>query len=437
MNPAVSALPGAFDIVLKGGRMIDPGTGIDAILDVAIADGKIAAVGADLPVPTGATAVDVSGAIVTPGLIDTHAHVYEHVTGDFGLNADLVGVRGGVTTVVDQGGPSPLTFNGFREFIVEASKTRVVCFVSSYLAGGLLGHRYVDLYGPTGINVNAIVKCARENPDLIKGIKAHAEPGGYSRWGLESLKLGKEASRALGLPIYVHLGTLWPQKEGVSVDPQAIIEEVVPLLGEGDVLAHPFTRYPSGFVAKDGSIHPLIREAQDKGVTIDVGRGAHFSFDNARAVLASGILPDTLGADLHGYNIKYPDGGRWYRGMFSDTDEMEPPDDASLPFSTPYGLHHTMSEMLALGVGLSQVIAMATCNAAKLLRMEDRIGTLKPGMDADISVFRMLEGEWTLRDSNGVEVVARQLLHPDRVVRSGEVIVVDSPLLPDLTQLAA
>jgi dihydroorotase len=96
-----------------------------------------------------------------------------------------------------------------------------------------------------------------------------------------------------------------------------------------------------------------------------------------------------------------------------------------------------MSEMLALGVGLSQVIAMATCNAAKLLRMEDRIGALKPGMDADISVFRMLEGEWTLRDSNGVEVVARQLLHPDRVVRSGEVIAVDSPLLPDLTQLAA
>ena len=139
MNPAVSALPGAFDIVLKGGRVIDPATGTDATLDVAISDGKIAAVGADLPIPPGATGVDVTGAIVTPGLIDTHAHVYEHVTGDFGLNADLVGVRGGVTTVVDQGGPSPLTFNGFREFIVEPSKTRVVCFVSSYLAGGLVG----------------------------------------------------------------------------------------------------------------------------------------------------------------------------------------------------------------------------------------------------------------------------------------------------------
>jgi dihydroorotase len=108
-----------------------------------------------------------------------------------------------------------------------------------------------------------------------------------------------------------------------------------------------------------------------------------------------------------------------------------------LPFSTPYGLHHTMSEMLALGVGLSEVVAMATCNAAKLLRMDDRIGALKPGMAADISIFRMLSGEWTLRDSKGVEVVARELLHPVSVVRGNTVIEVDSPLLPDLAQLAA
>jgi dihydroorotase len=437
MSETVSAAADPYDLVLKGGRVIDPASFLDAMLDVGITGGKIAALGADLPCSPGTRCVDVSGAIVTPGLIDTHAHVYEHVTGDFGLNADLVGVRGGVTTVVDQGGPSALTFNGFRQYIAEPSKSRVLCFVSSYLAGGLLGHRYVDLYGPTGINVNAIVKCAQENPELIKGIKAHAEPGGYSRWGLESLKLGKQASRETGLPIYIHLGTLWPQKEGSAVDPAAIIEEVVPLLDDGDVLAHPFTRYPSGFVGKDGAIHPLIYEALAKGVTIDVGRGAHFSFENARAVLGAGIMPATLGADLHGYNVKMPDGGRWYRGMFTDTAEMEPPEDAALPFSTPYGLHHTMSEMLALGVSLHSVIAMTTCNAAKLLRMEHCIGSLEPGMDADISVFRLLQGEWTLRDSNGVEVVARELLHPECVVRSGQVIAADSPLLPDLAQLAA
>ena len=437
MNASMSALPGAYDMVLKGARVIDPASGTDGMLDVAVTDGKIAAVGADLPVPAGATRLDLAGAVVTPGLIDTHAHIYEHVTGDFGLNADMVGVRGGVTTVVDQGGPSALTFNGFKQFIVEPSQSRVLCFISSYLAGGLLGHRYVDLYGPSGINVAAIVKTAREHPELIKGIKAHAEPGGFSRWGLEALKLGKQAGRELGLPTYVHLGTLWPQKEGSTVNPQEIIEQVVPLLDAGDVLAHPFTRYPSGFVGADGSIHPLIYEALAKGVTIDVGRGAHFSFDNARAVLAAGILPTTLGADLHGYNIKFPDGGRWYRGMFTDTEEMEPPEDAALPFSTPYGIHHAMSEMMALGVSLPQVVAMATANAAKMLRMEDKIGTLKPGMDADISVFRILSGEWTLRDSNGKEVITNQLLHPESVVRAGKVINTDSPLLPDLAQLAA
>jgi dihydroorotase len=428
---------GAYEIVLKGGRVIDPASGTDAILDIAILGGKIAAVGADLPAPSRARTIDVSGSVVTPGLIDTHAHIYEHVTGDFGLNADMVGVRSGVTTVVDQGGASALTFNGFRQYVVEPAQSRVLSFISAYLAGGLLGHRYVDLYGPSGINVAAIVKTARENPTLVKGIKAHAEPGGYSRWGLESLKLAKQAGRELGLPVYVHLGTLWPQKEGTSVDPQSIIEQVVPLLAAGDVLAHPFTRYPSGFVGSDGKVHRLVFEALAKGVTIDVGRGAHFSFDNARAVLEAGILPTTLGADLHGYNIKFPDGGRWYRGMFTDTADMEPPEDASLPFSTPYGIHHAMTEMMALGVTLPQVVAMATSHAARLLGMQDRIGALTAGMDADISVFSVLEGEWTLRDSNGVEVVAHQLLHPERVVRAGKIIDVDSPLLPDLKQLAA
>src|ERR1700723_3973921 len=251
MAKTVAKLTPAFDAVVKGGRVIDPKNGVDGVRDIGIRKGRVAAVAPKLD-PGKAKVIDAAGLIVTPGLIDTHAHVYEHVSGDFGLNPDLVGIRTGVTTVVDQGGPSALTFDGFRKFIVEKAKTRVLAFISTYLAGGLLGHRYVDLYGPTGINVAAIVKAARENPTLVKGIKAHAEPGGFSLWGIEALKLAKQASRELGLPVYVHLGTLWPQKEGVSVDPATIIEQVVPLLDAGDVLAHPFTRYPSGFVNTDG-----------------------------------------------------------------------------------------------------------------------------------------------------------------------------------------
>ena len=437
-TPPVTLLPGDIELLVHGGHVIDPAANLDGIADIAIADGRIVAVAPRIEAPGAREKLDAGGLLVTPGLIDTHAHVYEHVTGDFGLNADLVGVRSGVTCVVDQGGASAPTFPGFQEYVVASSRTQVFAFISTYLAGGLLGHKYVDLYGPTGINVDAIVRTARAHPTLIRGIKAHAEPGGYSRWGLAALRLAKQASREAGIPVYVHLGTLWPEAGAKPIDPQRIIDEVVPLLDAGDILAHPFTRFPSGFVGTDGAIHPLVQEARARGVTIDVGRGAHFSFANARAVLAAGILPDTLGADLHGYNIRLPEGKRWYKGMFTDTAEMEPPDDDSdLPFSTPYGIHHAMSEMLALGVSLPDVVRMCTANAARMLRMADTHGTLAPGRAADLSLMRLLDGQWILRDSLGVEVATTRLLHPECCVRGGVRYAADSPLLPKLSEMAA
>jgi dihydroorotase len=134
-------------------------------------------------------------------MIDTHAHVYQHVTGAFGMNPDLVGVRSGVTTVIDQGGASPLTITGFRKFIAEPARTGVYSYISNYLVGGLVGHRYTELYGPHGINVRETVRAIEANRDLVKGIKAHAEIGGYSRWGIETLRLAKLASREAGVPV--------------------------------------------------------------------------------------------------------------------------------------------------------------------------------------------------------------------------------------------
>ncbi len=434
----VAPLAGSFDLVLKGGRVIDPAQKLDGKFDVAIRRGKIAAVAPKIATDAKTKVLDVTGMLLTPGLIDTHAHVYEHVAGDFGLNPDLVGVRSGVATVVDQGGPSALTFDGFRKFIVEPAKTRVLAFISAYLAGGLLGHRYVDLYGPTGINVKAIVKAARDNPDLVRGIKAHAEPGGYSRWGMDSLKLAKEAGRELKLPVYVHLGTLWPEAAGAKVDAKKIIDEVVPLLDAGDILAHPFTRFPSGFVSAKGKVHPLVREALKRGVKIDVGRGAHFSFKNARQVIDAGIIPHTLGADLHGYNVKLLSGGRAYRGMFTGEGvDSIVADDRASPFSRPYSLHHAMTELLALGVPLVDIVAMATCNSAAMLGMEKELGSLAVGMPADISVMKLMSGKWTLVDADGVEVPTKQLLHPTMVIRGGKTFHADSPLLPDFKAKAA
>lgn len=436
---AVTSLKPSYDLVVKGGRVVDPANGIDAIHDIGIRKGRIAAVAPMLDGSTAKKVIDAAGLVVTPGLVDTHAHVYQYVSGDFGLNPDLVGVRSGVTTVVDQGGPSALTFDGFRKFIVETARTRVYAFISAYLAGGLLGHRYVDLYGPMGINVKAVVKAARDNPDLVRGIKAHAEPGGYSRWGMAAMKLAKEASRELKLPVYVHLGTLWPERAGATVDAGRIIDEVVPLLDPGDILAHPFTRFPSGFVAPDGTIHPLVREALARGVRIDVGRGAHFSFTNARRVLDAGILPFTIGADLHGYNVRLADGGRAYRGMFSGegVDAIVADEDRASPFARPYSLQHAMTELLALGVPLAELVRMTTANAATMLGLEAEMGALSVGMPADLSVMRLIEGDWNLVDSERATHRARQLLHPEFAIRGGKMYRADSPLLPDFAAIAA
>ena len=294
---------GRYDLLLKGGQVIDPAAERDGLFDVAIRGGAIAAVEPSIPKRRAKRVIDVTGKLVTPGLIDTHAHVFQYVAGPFGLNPDAVGIQSGVATLVDQGGPSCLTIDGFRKYIVEPAQTRVCCFISSYLVGGLYGHIYGDLYGPDQMNVDATLRSIEANRDIVRGIKSHAEPGHYSRWGTAILAKSKEIGRASRLPVYIHLGTLWPVKSGSAIDPQVLLSEVIPMIDSGDILAHPFTRHPSGFTDEAGKVHPLVFEAIARGVMIDVGRGNHFSIKTARAVLDAGVLPDTLGADLHGYNI--------------------------------------------------------------------------------------------------------------------------------------
>jgi dihydroorotase len=406
-----------FDLVLKGGRVIDPAQGIDGVQDVAIAKGKVAAVGPDLS-RTGKS-IDVRGALVLPGLIDTHAHVFRHVTGRFGLDADLVGVRSGVTTLVDQGGPSLMTFPAFRSYVVEPAATRVCAFLSAYLVGGMEGHYYPELYGPHGIDVDGTVKAALANRDLVKGIKAHAEIGGFSRWGIEAFRLAKQISREARLPLYIHFGQLWSLPEGGEgrVDPDRILPDILDLLEPGDILAHPFTRHPGGFVGQDGRVHPMVREAIARGLKIDVGYGSHFSFAMAKKVLDAGILPDTLGADMHGYNTRLPEGG--------------PADEAHMfAGSTNFSLTSAMTGLLACGVPLEKLVPMVTSHAAATLGLADEIGTLRPGAAADVSVIADERGRWVLRDNEGTEVAAERLLRPLFCLRAGQRFDADAPILP-------
>ena len=416
------------DTILRGGTVIDPATGRNGRFDVGVDAGRISAIGSALVADAGTNVVDVAGKLVIAGMIDTHAHIYEHVTGKFGLNADMVGVRSASTTLVDQGGPSCMTIRGFRHFVAEPASSRVLAFISNYLVGGLEGHYYPELYGPGGVNVDHTVRAIDENRDIVKGVKSHAEIGGASRWGLEVVKLGQRIAREAGVPLYIHLGQLWPTADRAVIDADEYIRELVPLMGEGDVLAHPFTRHPGGFVSGEtGEVHPVIWEALDRGVVVDVGHGSHFSFDMARRTLDAGIRPFTLGADMHGYNVSVPESG------MSDEERI------SNPFAgvAPFNLTIAMTELLALGLELEEVVATVTANAAKLIRMEDELGSLAAGREADISVLDVLKGRFLLSDNSGAEVVADTLIRPAFCLRGGVRHDADSPLVPPVIEAAA
>ena len=412
----------SYDTIIENGVVVDPAAGRNGGFDLAIADGKIAAIEADLSAANTSERIDATDHLVIPGMIDTHAHIYQYVTGRFGLSADLVGVHSGVTTLVDQGGPSCMTMGGFRHYVAEPAKTRALCFISCYLVGGLEGHLYPDLYGPSGVNKEHTIKVALENLDLVRGIKAHAEIGGQSRWGMDIIKIGKEISRATSLPLYIHLGQLWPTADAAAIpDADELIRELTPLMEPGDVLAHPFTRHPGGFVSGTGEVHPILLEAvHNRGVRVDVGHGSHFSFDVARRVLDAGIVPYTLGADMHGYNVTVPDAS-------SDKDREANPFFGVAPFN----LTIAMTELLHLGVPLSDIVAMVTANPAAMLGRSDDIGSLRVGGVADVSVLKVETGRFRLSDNTKAEEICDKLIRPSFCMKDGVRFDATSPLVPD------
>jgi dihydroorotase len=414
-----------FDVLLHGGRVICPASGIDGVMDVAVRGGRVAAVQPSILPTSAKEVINAHGQIVLPGLIDTHAHVYQYVTGRFGINADMVGVQSGVTTLVDQGGPSCMTLPGFRHFIAEPAQSRVVAFLSAYLVGGLEGHYYPNLYSPDCVDVGATVKAARANHDLVRGIKAHAEIGGFARWGIRVIEMAAEIGKQTDLPVYVHFGQLWglPESGNNGEDVDTILARVVPLLRKGDILAHPFTRHPGGFVNQEGEVHTVIQAALDRGLLVDVGHGSHFSYRLARKALDAGIVPTTLGADIHGYNTHVP-------APAGTPDEHA--DDENHPFAgqARFSLVQAMSSMMALGLTLEQVVPMVTSHPAAMLGLGDAIGSLRPGSAGDVTVLNDLRGRFALRDNEHNEVIAERLLQPAFCLKAGKRHDAVAPILP-------
>ena len=414
-----------YDLILQGGRVIDPARKLDAVRDVAISDGKIAAVKAAISPAKARDVIDVAGKIVFPGLIDPHAHVYEYVTGPFGIDPEIAGVRSGATTLIDQGTANAFTFAGFRKYVVEQATARVFSFISIYSAGALYGYLNNRVVAPDMIDLDVVIETIRANRDVVKGVKVQVEAGTYSNWGLETFELARQAARTCKVPIYAHLGHIFPMKKGAIVDPAAIIKGALPRLKAGDIIAHPFSRDPGCFLSAEGKVYPEIRDAIRRGVKVDVGRGSNFNFETARRVLGEGILPDLLGIDLHGFNIRptYQLNTR-QRIVKAGLSKARPAGARRVAASEPdnnigHSLAHAMTSMLALGVPLEHLARMVTVNPAKMIGQEKELGSLGLGRTADVSVFALESGRWTLRDFAGNEANAEQRFVPDFVLRGG------------------
>ncbi|MDD2058418.1 amidohydrolase family protein [Pseudomonas sp. GD03860] len=407
-----------YDLILKGGRVIDPATGLDGIHDLAVTAGRIVAIEANLPPSHATEVIDVRQKLVIPGMIDPHAHVFRYITGVLGMDANWVGVQSGVTTLVEQGGVSAATLPGFVEYVVKAKANRVHAFLAPYAAGGVGGFSYPDQFTPGTIDVEATLKAFETSPQVAKGMKFWAEQASLLKFGDASIRKVRTIVDQAKVPMYVHMGELWrlPAEVHAQFPSERVLETVLPFMRAGDIFAHAYTDRLGGFFNADGSVRSLVRQAIASGIHIDLGYGAATNFKLVRQGLEQDFLPQTLGADIHAYNtaIKDPHIDTGGRGRFNGHP----------------GVAAGMNLLMAFGVPLERVIPMATSNPARIfLREQDGVGTLKIGAVADITVLDDLRGRWRLTDTSDDQVLTERLLHPSFCLKDGLYHVADSALL--------
>jgi len=378
-------------LLLKGGRVLDPGSGLDGYLDVRIRDGIIEEIAPDLQADD-AEIVNVKNLLVVPGLIDVHLHLMNGL-GSFGADPDVFGVGSGVTTVVDAGSAGHSLLTIFRRHVADRAKSRVLAYVNLSTLGSVAGPGYSILADPRLIDEEKIEKAVEIHRDMIVGIKVMATGAALGPEGLKPLARARRLGDNLHLPLLVHIGESWSK----SAEPPPIVE-VLSRLRPGDIVTHMFTAHPGGLLDPNGRLWPEVREAKECGVLMDVGHGLNnLNFDVARRVLDQGLTPDGVSTDGHRGNRSGP----------------------------VYDLPTTMAKLMALGFSLSEVVQMATTNAARLLGRSDELGFLRPGYGGEISVLRLEEREWHAVDSQKGTLTAPQALVPAFAIRDG---IVHEPL---------
>ncbi len=374
-----------YDITIKGGTVIDPSQNLDGKFDVAISGGHVSKVARDIPEKESKRTIDARGLVVTPGLIDIHTHAADGIVGN-GVPPDAAGVLQGVTTINDGGSTGQAIFNGLKRYIIPNIRTTMFCFIH-ICSFGLSS--MPELWSRQDIDTEATGKVIDENPGLVKGVKLRLVGGMVAKSGAEVMKLTVSTARRFGLPVMVHIG------DRDKLVPGDVTPEALTMMEKGDILSHIYTPQQGGVLFQDGSLMPEFKEAAKRGVVLDVANGRfNFSFEVAEKMLAQGILPTTISSDVVVQSIGGP----------------------------VYGLTVTMSRMLHLGLGLREIISMTTINPALALKIDDHKGSLKSGMDADVSIFEIPSGKWRLIDAEEKVRELDKLIVPRITIKSGQVV---------------
>jgi dihydroorotase len=370
-----------LDLILKGGQIIDPANGRDEVADIGFGDGKVAAIGSDLPL-RGSQVVDARGLIVVPGLIDLHTHVYWGGTA-LGVDAAFVAQRSGTTTFVDAGSAGPGNFPGFRRHVIEPSPLRILPYLNVSFPG-IFAFAATVMVGEAAdlrlIDPRECVRVINANRDLIVGVKVRVGRGAGGASGIAPLDMAIEVAEEVGLPVMAHLDHPPPSRL-----------EVLSRLRRGDVITHCFRPFPNAPVMADGRVREEVLEARRRGVVFDIGHGGgSFGFRTAERMLEAGFLPDVISSDVHALSVNGP-----------AFDQLV-----------------TMSKFLALGVELGAVIRASTAAPAAALGRGD-LGHLAVGAVGDASILELVEGEFEFRDVLGETRRAGQRLAVKRLVVAG------------------
>jgi len=397
-----------FDVVVSGGRVIDPDTRQDGLMDVGISGGRIAAVAPRLEADSTATVIDASGMVVCAGLIDLHTHVFGWATG-FGVDVDDAGVNAGVTTAVDMGSTGTWHFPILKAYVIDKAVTDVVAFLMMGYVGATIRLGGPPILNPDWADADSLAVMHEKYPGLVRGFKTWGESGSTSQWGFRFLHMGRQAGDMTGLPIYIHTGELYPVDETNRPDPATIMPEVLAQARPGDVLGHCYSAMPDGILGRAQRPSRQLVEAVADGVRLDVGHGINFSFDTAKRMLEGGLLPYTISSDTHAL----------LTGVHDDS-------------TCSYSLVGTMSKLMALGLSLPEVIACTTAHPAAVIGRAGDLGTLREGTRADVTILEVRRQDWTFFDSQGGSLDADVRLVPYLVLREGRPIRPSRRLLRDV-----